>query len=49
MSRVDGCPECIINVEAPWSSMPVDGAVSGYVNTYTCSDCGHSWQTTWGA
>lgn len=47
LSRVDGCPSCVANVEPPWSSMPTEGG--GYVNAYTCTDCGHSWQTSWGS
>lgn len=46
MSRVDSCPQCVLNTEAPWHSTPLDG---GYRNLYTCSDCGFIWATEWAA
>lgn len=45
ISRVDGCPECVLNVEPPITSIPLGG--DGYRNAYICSDCGHSWVTEW--
>lgn len=42
--RVDGCPECVVNTEAPFDAYPTRG---GYVATYRCSDCGHHWSTAW--
>lgn len=40
-SRLDGCPECVRNVEAPhrWH---------GRTAFYRCTDCGHEWSTSWG-
>lgn len=42
-SRVDGCPECVLNVEPPYA---VEASTDGYVAAYLCSDCGHAWMTT---
>lgn len=47
MSRVDGCPECVLNVEVPVTSIPLTEI--GYRNLYICSDCGHTWATEWGS
>jgi len=44
-AAVDGCPECVINTEAPILTHPVEG---GFVAFYSCSDCGHDWSTAWG-
>ena len=43
----DGCPNCVLNVEAPafWDAT-IEGAI---VCTYLCSDCGHEWTTEWRA
>lgn len=46
MSQVDGCPECVLNVEAPIASMRI---TDGYRNAYICRDCGFSWSTEWGS
>lgn len=42
--RVDGCPECVTNVEPPWA---VEGTANDYIAAYLCSDCGHRWTTSW--
>lgn len=44
LSRVDGCPECVRNTEAPHDAYPTS---DGYVATYHCADCGHRWSTAW--
>lgn len=44
MSNVDGCPECVRNVEPPRSAVPVD---QGWRCAYLCSSCGHAWTTDW--
>lgn len=41
---VDGCPECVVNVEPPRSVTTLSDV---YRATYLCSDCGHSWFTDW--
>lgn len=41
---VDGCPECVVNVEPPRSVT----TLAGYTHaTYLCTDCGHAWTTDW--
>lgn len=47
MSRLDGCGECIYNTEMPRAAMP-DGT-GGWLCHYVCTDCGHTWKTTWGS
>lgn len=42
---VDGCPECVANVEPPWFVTTVE---LSYLCAYHCTDCGHSWSTSWG-
>jgi len=44
MAAVDGCPECVLNVEPPTSTVAL---TNGYRNAYLCSDCGHAWTTDW--
>lgn len=45
MSRVDGCPACCTNTEAPQRiSEKPDG---DFRADYRCGACGHSWYTTW--
>jgi hypothetical protein len=44
MSRADGCPECVLNVEAPKSTATL---TTGYRCAYLCADCGHAWTTDW--
>lgn len=44
ISAVDGCPECVLNVEPPRSTTTL---TDGYRNAYLCSDCGHAWTTDW--
>lgn len=46
MSRVDGCPACVTNTEAPQriSGMSDD---DGFRADYKCEGCGHRWYTTW--
>lgn len=44
-ARVDGCPKCVFNVEAPRSVERIDpGCV---VAEYRCHDCSHEWRTGW--
>jgi len=43
--HVDGCPECVINVEAAYLHLSFTDAC---VAAYRCADCGHLWQTSWG-
>ena len=47
MSRVDGCPECVTNVEAPSS---VYDTADGFLANYVCQSpsCGYAWTTGWG-
>jgi DNA-directed RNA polymerase subunit M/transcription elongation factor TFIIS len=44
LGRIDGCPECVHNTEAP---IDADPAADGYVATYRCAACGHRWSTAW--
>lgn len=44
MSRVDGCPECVFNTEAPRCVVLL---AIGYRCGYLCTDCGHAWTTDW--
>lgn len=44
MDRVDGCPECVLNLEPPVFATLVGDS---WLCTYCCSDCGHSWTTSW--
>ena len=44
MSRVDGCGECVTNVEAPSS---VYATPDGFLANYVCLSCGHAWSTSW--
>lgn len=43
-NRVDGCPECVVNVEPP---QHVEGTADGVRAHYRCTDCGHEWFTSW--
>lgn len=44
MARIDGCPSCVVNTEAPrWTA----STAHGFTAAYTCSDCGHRWSTDW--
>jgi hypothetical protein len=43
-ARIDGCPQCVHNTEAPRSVMTTD---NGYLAAYLCADCGHAWMTSW--
>lgn len=43
-ARVDGCPMCVYNVEAPRS---VEARGTGFRAYYDCRDCGHRWFTGW--
>lgn len=45
-SRIDGCPNCVHNTEAPKSWLGTDADVTC---AYLCSDCGHAWITSWKA
>lgn len=44
MDHVDGCPQCVVNVEPPKSSVRRGDAT---LSAYLCSDCGHAWTTEW--
>lgn len=44
MSRLDGCPACVVNTEPPRSIQPT---ADGYIAAYLCTDCGHAWLTSW--
>lgn len=44
MARVDGCPECVVNVEAPYVAERVGDEDCC---AYACTDCGHWWTTSW--
>lgn len=46
MARVDGCPECATNYEAP--TAVYDNAPHGWLANYVCESCGHAWTTSWG-
>lgn len=43
--HVDGCPECVVNTEAP---IVLERLNPGCSAAYHCTDCGHSWETAWG-
>lgn len=45
-SRIDGCPVCVLNTEAPTAWI---GTAGDCVCAYVCSDCGHRWITSWKA
>ena len=42
--HIDGCPECVVNVEEPWLH---ETRPDGCHTAYECSDCGHTWPTNW--
>lgn len=44
LSRVDACPACAGNTEAPVRVEPTD---DGFRAFYACTDCGHRWFTGW--
>lgn len=44
-SLIDGCPSCVVNVEAPSSVYAIS---AGHLANYVCLDCGHAWSTSWG-
>lgn len=44
VARIDGCPECVYNTEAPRSVEPF---TNGFNAAYLCTDCGHAWTTSW--
>lgn len=44
LARLDGCPECVENTEAPRAVTPTR---DGWMAAYLCADCGHSWTTSW--
>ena len=44
LGRIDGCPACVVNAEAPKVARQVPGAMRC---TYVCTDCGHTWHTDW--
>lgn len=47
-AKVDGCPECIYNVEAPRMVEPDEGdGGPGFYAHYDCRDCGAKWRTAW--
>ena len=43
--HVDGCPGCVTNVEPPTALVRYADRCDG---SYRCSDCGHTWETSWG-
>lgn len=54
IQRIDGCPECVDNTEAPLSveDLPTsywsDGTpVPYFLARYHCHSCGHRWETAW--
>lgn len=48
MGRVDGCPECVVNMEPPnFAELQAD--LLGYACHYRCTSCRHFWVTSWGA
>lgn len=46
-AKIDGCPSCVINAEAPYAGF-TDPA-GALVCMYHCADCGHRWHTSWSA
>lgn len=46
MARVDGCPSCASNTEAPYAVEGNDGDPE-FIAHYKCGDCGHRWYTSW--
>lgn len=44
MSMVDGCPNCVSNVEPPFSYHELE---TGWSCSYICRDCSHIWTTDW--
>jgi hypothetical protein len=44
MARIDGCPTACGNTEHPRAAIPHSG---GWVTSYACSDCSHTWTTSW--
>jgi hypothetical protein len=45
LAHVDGCPDCVLNVEAPEHA---ETTARGCLAFYRCHDCGHTWETAWG-
>lgn len=49
-ARVDGCPMCVHNVEAPHRVEETENSTRqdpGFYAWYRCHDCGHEWRTAW--
>ena len=44
MARLDGCPECVTNTEAPYR---VEDRPGGFAAYYGCESCGYFWSTCW--
>lgn len=44
MSRVDGCPDCVTNLEPPYR---VEQVARGFIAYYGCEACGFFWNTGW--
>ena len=44
MARIDGCPNCVYNAEAPRRVRPCP---NGFRADYVCTDCRHEWTTAW--
>jgi hypothetical protein len=42
--HIDGCPECVVNSEAPHTT---ERTPAGWTESYVCADCGHRWYTCW--
>lgn len=43
-AHVDGCPDCVVNVEPPEHVERRPDGCSGF---YRCADCGREWTTAW--
>ncbi len=45
-STVDGCPDCL-NYETPRAIDPLPTLARCFIAFYICSDCNHTWSTSW--
>ncbi len=43
-AHIDGCPNCVQNVEPPRSVAFIEGGLRA---AYLCTDCGCAWTTDW--
>lgn len=46
MSRADGCPACVDNLQPPRAAIPTDEP-NGFIASYRCGKCGHEWTCVW--